>query len=175
MNISDFSRIGRRLFSEGLVGGNFGNMSMRTEGGYYITKTGSYLDADPEQVVLMPLNGRVTPRASSEWRVHTSVYNLTEHCAVVHAHPPYSAAMSLMYDEIITKDSEGQMFAPVIKVVEGKGGTQELADAVADALRQSHVVIAKGHGTFAAGRDLDEAYLYTSLAEHCCKVLHLMR
>ena len=173
--MSDFSRIGRRLFTEGLVGGNFGNMSMISDGGYLITRTGSYLDADPEQVVLMPLHGRVTPGASSEWRVHTAVYNSTDHRAIVHAHPPYSVAMSLMYDEIITKDSEGQMFAPVIEVVDGAGGTQELADNVAKGLAKSHVVIARGHGTFAAGKDLDEAYLYTSLAEHCCRVLQLMK
>ncbi|MDD2470765.1 MAG: fuculose phosphate aldolase, partial [Methanocorpusculum sp.] len=45
--LEDFTRIGRRLFSEHLVGGNFGNMSVRAEEGYFITKTGSYLDADP--------------------------------------------------------------------------------------------------------------------------------
>ena len=34
-----------------------------------------------------------------------------------------------------------------------------------------NVVIARWHGTFTAGKDLDQAYLFTSLAEHCCKVL----
>ena len=54
-------------------------------------------------------------------------------------------------------------------------GSQALADAVAEALCSSKVVIAKGHGTFAAGKSLDEAYLFTSLAEHCCKVLYLLK
>lgn len=170
-----FSRIGRRLFSEHLVGGNFGNMSVLSPEGYFITKTGSYLDADPAELVLMPRNGRMTPGASSEWRVHTAVYNATEHEAIVHAHPAHAVALSLLYDTIHTVDSEGKLFASEIHVVEGACGTQALADAVADALVKSKIVIAKGHGTFAAGKSLDEAYLFTSLAEHCCKVLYLMQ
>ncbi|HJK27432.1 MAG TPA: class II aldolase/adducin family protein, partial [Methanocorpusculum sp.] len=82
-------------------------------------------------------------------------------------------ALSLLVEnEILTIDSEGKMLAPSIAVVDGAPGTQELADAVAAGLSCANVVIARGHGTFAAGKDLDQAYLYTSLAEHCCKVLH---
>ena len=173
---NDFPRIGKRLFSEHLVGGNFGNMSERSEDGYFITKTGSYLDADPEQIVLMPLNGRVTPGASSEWRVHTAVYNASKHQAIVHAHPPYAVALSLLTEgEIVTIDSEGKLLAPTIQVVDGPCGSERLADVVGDGLKTANVVIARGHGTFAAGRDLDQAYLYTSLAEHCCKVLYLTK
>jgi len=174
--LEDFPRIGKRLFSEHLVGGNFGNMSVKTEEGYFITKTGSYLDADPAQIILMPLNGRVTPGASSEWRVHTAVYNASEHQAIVHAHPPYAVALSLISDtEIVTIDSEGKLLAPEIRIVDGPCGSQHLADVVAQSLETANIVIARGHGTFAAGRDLDQAYLYTSLAEHCCRVLHLTK
>ncbi len=169
----EFTRIGRRLFTEHLVGGNFGNMSVVTPEGYFITHTGSYLDSEPAEIVLMPRNGRMTPGASSEWRVHTAVYNATEHQAIVHAHPQYAVALSLVMNSIKTVDSEGQLLAPEIAVVEGACGTQDLADAVADGLTKSKIVIARGHGTFAAGKNLDEAYLYTSLAEHCCKVLYL--
>jgi len=172
--LEDFTRIGRRLFSEHLVGGNFGNMSVRAEDGYFITKTGSYLDADPAQYVLMPLNGKVTPGASSEWKVHTAVYNASNHQAIVHAHPPYAVSLSLVLDsDIVTIDSEGKLLAPEIQVVEGPCGSQNLADVVAEGLKSAHIVIARGHGTFAAGCDIDQAYLYTSLAEHCCKVLYL--
>lgn len=169
----EFSRIGNRLFREHLVGGNFGNMSLRSETGYFITRTGSYLDADPAQIVLMPMNGRVTPGASSEWRVHTAIYTeCPDHLAIVHAHPPHAVALSLLADtEVVTIDSEGKMLAPSISIANGEPGTQELADSVAAGLRTSHVVIARGHGTFAAGKDLDQAYLFTSLAEHCCTIL----
>ena len=63
------------------------------------------------------------------------------------------------------------MLSPAIAVVDGAPGTQELANLITDRLRSANVVITRGHGTFAAGKDLDQAYLFTSLAEHCCKVL----
>ena len=76
-----------------------------------------------------------------------------------------------MTDEIVPVDSEGQMLCPMISVVSAKPGSKELAQEVASALQLRNVVIARGHGTFAAASSLDEAYLYTSLAEHACRVL----
>jgi len=46
---------------------------------------------------------------------------------------------------------------------------------VAGILARSKLVIVRGHGTFAAGKSLDEAYQFTSLAEHSCRVLALKR
>ena len=171
----EFERIGKRLFSEHLVGGNFGNISLLTgDDGFYIKRTGAYLDVAAEPV-FVPLVGEVPPDASSEYRVHRQVYRKTPHTAIVHAHPPAAVALSLVLDEIWPEDSEGKMFCPMIPVVYGEPGSQEIADSVSDALGPSKLVIARGHGTFAAGRTLDEAYLYTSLAEHACRVLAIKR
>jgi L-fuculose-phosphate aldolase len=171
MYSGEFERIGRRLFAEHLVGGNFGNISVRDGmNGFYIKRTGAYLDVATEPL-FVPLSGEVPAGASSEYRVHREIYTKTGHLAVVHAHPPVAVALSLVRDTIRPEDSEGIMFCPVITVVCGEPGSQELADAVANALVSSKLVIARGHGTFAAGKSLDEAYLYTSLAEHACRVL----
>lgn len=174
MQHTDFERIGCRLFNEGLVGGNFGNMSIRIDSGYLITRTGSYLDEPGELVAV--IEGEPVPKgASSEYRVHKAIYADTGHAAIVHAHPSCAVAASLCMDRIIPIDSEGQMLCPEIAVVQGAPGTQELADAVAAALRSANLAIARGHGTFAAGRTLDEAYLYTSLAEHASRVIFYKR
>jgi L-fuculose-phosphate aldolase len=170
MQDKEFVRIGVRLFTEGLVGGNFGNMSLREGEGYLITGTGTYLD-DPGDLVFAPLEGPAPAGASSEYRVHQAVYRRSEHRAIVHAHPAYAVAASLALDRVVPRDSEGEMLCPVIPVVEGAPGTQELADNVAAALSEGHLVIARGHGTFAAGKSLEQAYLYTSLAEHACRVI----
>lgn len=170
MQDEDCVRIGKRLFTEGLVGGNFGNMSRREGDGFLITRTGSYLD-DPGDLVLVPCEGAAPKGASSEYRVHQAVYRLSPHRAIVHAHPAHAVAASLACGRIIPMDSEGEMLCPEIAVVGGAPGTQELADNVAAALKDAHLVIARGHGTFAAGKSLDEAYLYTSLAEYSCRVL----
>jgi len=49
----------------------------------------------------------------------------------------------------------------------------ELARNVAAALSRVKVVVARGHGTFAVGDTLREAYLLTSLAEHASRVILL--
>ncbi|MCK9579531.1 MAG: aldolase [Methanoregula sp.] len=175
MSASEFERIGKRLFAEHLVGGNFGNMSVRVgDAGFFIKRTGAYLDVAGEPV-LVPFDGPAPADASSEYRVHREVYKLTPPLAIVHAHPPAAIAASLVLDEIIPEDSEGLMFCPKIPVVTGAPGSQEVADNVADALVHSKLVIARGHGTFTAGKTLDEAYIFTSLAEHSCRVLAIKK
>jgi L-fuculose-phosphate aldolase len=175
MYSGEFERIGKRLFAEHLVGGNFGNISMRSgPDGFFIKRSGTYLDVADEPV-FVTFKGDVPREASSEYRVHLEVYRQTGFDAIVHAHPPHAIAASLVMDEIIPEDSEGKMFCQKIPVVPGTPGSQELADNVARALSSSKLVIVRGHGTFAAGMTLDEAFVYTSLAEHSCRILQLKR
>lgn len=169
----EFSRIGSRIFTESLVGANFGNMSLRSGDGFYITRNGSYLDI-PEEPVYVPLEGPVPDQASSEYRVHWQIYRMTAYHAVVHAHPPHAVALSLSNESIIPVDIEGIMFCPILLVVEGKPGSEELAVNITRVLLSSGVAIARGHGTFAGGNNLDEAYIRTSLAEHSCRILNLI-
>ena len=169
----EFQRIGKRLFAEHLVGGNFGNISIKKgNDGFFIKPTGAYLNVATE-LVFVPLEGDVPETASSEYRVHREVYRKTNHVALVHAHPPFAVAASLVMDKIVPEDSEGELFCPEIPVIHGEPGSQEIADAVVNVLLRSNLVIARGHGTFAAGKTLDEAYVFTSLAEHSCRVLAL--
>lgn len=169
---SEFERIGKRLFSEGLVGANFGNISVRADRGLYVTRLGCYLD-DPGKPVFVPIEGLAPPEASSEYRVHREVYRKTRHNAIVHAHPPHAVAASLLFDEILPRDSEAELLCPVIPVVSGRPGSDDLARVVSDTLCLSRLVLVQGHGTFAAGKTLDEAYILTSLAEYSCRVLWL--
>lgn len=174
MYSAEFERIGKRLFAEHLVGGNFGNMSVRDGDGFYIKRTGTCLDV-PGEPVYVPLDGPVPRQASSEYRVHREVYRKTPCRAIVHAHPPYTIAASLVRDMIVPEDSEGLMFCQKIPVVCGDPGTDEVARTVSDALVRGKLVVARGHGTFATGDTLDEAYFMTSLAEHSCRVLALKK
>ena len=168
----EFERIGKRLFQENLVGANFGNMSVRGEGGFFITRTGAYLDAR-EMPVFVPDTGDAPREASSEYRVHRVVYREAPHSAIVHAHPVHAVAASLDTDLIRPVDSEGGMFCPEIPVVAGDPGTDAIAENVAGARKNSHIVIVRGHGTFAVGKTLDEAYIYTSIADYACRILLL--
>ena len=65
------------------------------------------------------------------------------------------------------------MVCAQMQVVTGAPGSIGMAQNVAKALVEHRVVIVRGHGTFAAGKTLEEAYIMTSLAEHSCQVLIL--
>lgn len=169
------ARVGRRVLAEGLVSGNFGNASVRTgAAGFLVKRSGAYLD-DPGPLVLVPLEGAIPRDASREALVHRAIYNITPHQAILHVHPPYAVTLSLDHDEIIPVDPEGLLLCPRIPVVAGEPGSQLLGDRIAHALLHGKIVIARGHGTFAAGKDLEEAYLVTSAAEHSCRILYLAR
>jgi L-fuculose-phosphate aldolase len=75
---SEIERIGKRLFAEGLLGASFGNMSVRSGNGFFITRSGSYLDV-PKSPVYVPMEGDVPEHASNEYRVHRATYGITNH------------------------------------------------------------------------------------------------
>ena len=166
----ELARIGRRVLAEGLVSGNFGNASVRAGAGFLIKRTGAYLD-DPGPLVPVPFEGDIPPGASHESLVHRTILNLTPHGAILHTHPPYAVILSFDHEEIIPLDPEGALLCPRIPVVTGDPGSQGLGDRLAHALMHGRIAIARGHGTFAAGKTLEEAYLVTSAAEHACRIL----
>jgi L-fuculose-phosphate aldolase len=174
MRDSEAERIGRRLHAEGLVSGNFGNLSVRDGDAFYIKRKNAYLDV-PGTLVFVPLGGPFPGDASRESLMHQEIYRATPAGAIVHAHPPHAIALSYLSDEVKPRDCEGEMLCPVIRVVEGALGTPALAHTVAEALRKSPAVIVRGHGTFAIGTTLDEAYVITSAVEHACRILILLR
>ena len=174
MQDTEFERIGKRLIQEGLLGGNFGNMSLRCEDGFYITASGSFLDRPGELVHVSWATGPGAG-ASSEYRVHQKIYEEVDGTAIVHAHPPFAVAASFGGDAIVPIDSEGKMFLPSIPVVDGEPGTEALAESVGEKSRISPVVIARGHGTFACAQSLEKAYLLTAITEHAAKVLYYRR
>ena len=167
---AELARVGRRVIAEGLVSGNFGNASIRSRDGFLVKRTGAYLD-DPGPLVPVPFEGDLPAGASREARIHRAIYLETSHGAVLHAHPVFAVTLSFSREKIVPLDPEGLLLCPRIPVVAGVPGSQKLGDRVAEALMEGKITIARGHGTFAAGKDLEEAYLVTSAAEYACRIL----
>jgi len=166
-------RVGKRVVMEGLVTGNFGNFALRGDLGFWTKRNGAYLD-QAEDLVFVPDTGEIPPEASRESRVHAEIFRSTGHDAVLHTHPPCLVAASFTRAVIIPIDAEGLLLCPSIPVVEGLCGSETLGRVVACALQDGAIAVARGHGAFAAGSTLEEAYLVTSAAEHACRVLHLL-
>ena len=175
----EISRLGKKLIQTGLTSSRFGNISLLNGDKIFITCTGSMLDElDEDGVVEVDLRGSCPEDAiaSSEICVHRAVYQCTSHQAIVHTHAPYAVAASLLEArEVLPPDSEGRIFLGPMPIVAGGMGSGALAAAVSSALQDHKACIARGHGVFAAGSGLKEAYTAAAMAEHSAQIGYLVK
>jgi len=175
----EISLFGKKVVNSGLTSSRFGNISIASGELIYITCTGSMLDElTEEQIVTVDLSGACENDriANSETCVHRAVYLATANKAIIHTHSPYSVAESLLeQSEVVPLDGEGLIFLGSMPVVEGHFGTDELATAVSSALKSHNACIARGHGVFAAGKGLKDAYTIACMAEHSAQVRYLVK
>jgi L-fuculose-phosphate aldolase len=174
----EIARFGKKAVASGLTSSRFGNISLRREGRVFITSAGSMLDElDRNQVVEVGLTEGCCPKnASSETCVHLAIYRSTSFQAVIHTHSPYAVALSLLEEGSVEPiDGEGLIFLGVMPIVLGGFGTEELAESVSSALKGRNACIARGHGVFAGGKSLTDAYTAACMAEHSSQVRYLVR
>lgn len=174
----EVARFGKKAVASGLTNSRFGNISLRCGGRIFITSTGSMLDElDYNQVVEVGLTEGLCPKnASSETCVHLAIYRSTSFQAVIHTHSPYAVALSLLEEGFVEPiDGEGMIFLGAMPIVLGGFGTEELAESVSTALKSCNACIARGHGVFAGGKSLSDAYTAACMAEHSSQVRYLVR
>ncbi len=175
----EIARFGKKAVSSGLTSSRFGNISVLKGKNIFITCTGSMLDElDEAQVAEVDLSGPCPQDriASSETCVHRAIYQHTSAKAVMHTHSPYAVTLSLLeMNSVEPIDSEGRHFLGTMPIVEGFFGSVDLADSVTSALHDHAACIARGHGVFAAGGSLTEAYAIACMAEHSSQVKYLVQ
>jgi len=151
--------IARRLSAEGLNRGASGNVSVRREGGLWITPSARPPETMTEDdIVAMDMDGgwKGERRPSSEWRFHRDILAARPDVgAVVHAHPVNATALAV----------HGRGIPPFHYMVALAGGndircapyatfgTQALSDHVLRALEGRRACLMAHHGIVACGRD----------------------
>ncbi len=135
-----------------------------------ITPTGAELGRlEASQIPLVDLEGAVIDgelEPSSEIALHLGIYRRYGAGAVVHTHAPMSTAVACVLDELpcvhyAMVDLGGSVPVAPYRTF----GTQELADAVCDAIEGHTAVLMSNHGTLAYGDDLAGAAARTRLLE----------
>lgn len=170
-----FREIGRDLYVQGLISSHGGNLSLRFGDRVIIKRRGAQLGRlKPHDLVETGLekNDSGVALASTELLVHRAIYQATPALAIVHCHPRTAIAFSLSRDEIVPVDNEASYMLKKVPVVteEFASGTPEMAHKVAEALRAYKIVMLRGHGSFATGQTLDEAFHWTSTLEEACQI-----
>jgi L-fuculose-phosphate aldolase len=176
--LEQFQRIGRDLFLAGVVSSHGGNMSVRMGDRILITRRGSMIGQLEERDLIetdLDENDSNVALASTEIGVHRAIYQSTSALAIIHTHPPNRIAQSLVKDEIVPIDSEGSYLLHKVPVVhtELTAGSKEVAELLPKWLAEYDLVMLRGHGPFAIGHLLEEAYQLTSVFEMTCKIMTL--
>jgi L-fuculose-phosphate aldolase len=147
----------------GINKGTSGNISVRGEGGFYVSPTGiAYAGMTPDQIVFMnwdaTYEGAVMP--SSEWRFHRDLLQARADLnAVVHTHSTCATAVSVMNRDI-------PALHYVVAAAGGNNircakyetfGTAELGDAILVAMKDRRGCLLAHHGVVAGGMNLGKA------------------
>jgi len=178
--VERFQHVGSALYQRGLENSHSGNLSVRIGSRLLITRRGSTLgfleEGDIVETGLEEDDSGIA-LASSEVGVHRAIYQGTTAQAVVHTHQIAATALSFIMDEIIPIDVEGSYILrkiPVVECEEGSG-SKEMEEKLPPALRDYKIVMLKGHGAFAIGDHLEEAWHYSEGLQNIARIIYMAK
>jgi L-fuculose-phosphate aldolase len=156
---------GKKVVERGLAVGSGGNLSFRTPGTetFSITGTGTQLDdLNVDSFAKMNLNGDHLSgvKPSSEFRVHLESYLSRPDVNVcIHLHPQASVlAAALDLDTKFLTIDHVYYLRKVTRIPWIRSGTQEIANACAEAAKESNVIILENHGCVVLANSVALAY-----------------
>ncbi|HMN60925.1 MAG TPA: aldolase [Anaerolinea sp.] len=170
-----FVEIGRDLYTQNMISSHGGNLSLRVGDRVIIKRRGAQLGNLKMHDLIetgIEKNDSGVALASTELLAHRTIYMQTPALAIVHCHPRTAIAFSLSRDEIVPIDNEASYLLKKVPVIteEFASGTPEMARKLADALQSYKIVMLRGHGSFATGQTLDEAFHWSSTLEESCQI-----
>jgi L-fuculose-phosphate aldolase len=164
--IEQLIEVGRDAVGRGLVLASGGNLSARRPGGdeFVVTGSGTWLDRlRPDDFTVMGLDGSIRDgdsNPSSEWKLHQRTYRVRPDVgAIVHLHPQMSVLIDALGQPIrlITLDHTYYL-RHVASLPYALSGSDELAEAAAEASRDCDALILGYHGSSTLGDTVGMAY-----------------
>jgi len=156
----------KAVAASGLVVGSAGNLSVRVGDEMLITPRRYDLGkVEPDDCVRIRLeDGAVTEapencEPSSETPLHCAAYAACEGAeAVVHTHSYFATVLSTLVDEIPAVHYGTLAFGGRVRVAKyATFGTEELADAVAEALTDRRAALLANHGAVTVAKTVEQA------------------
>ena len=166
---------GKLLFERRLISGWGGNLSRR-HGEHQFLITGQHAPLGfltTKHLVRIDRDGRSeeeSQRPSSETPMHLAIYAGTDAQVIVHTHPPMVLAFSLTHETFVPISFEEKYTIGEVPIIFHDTPTVTQPEKVVSELKYHPVIILKGHGAVAIGKDFEEAFLLTDLLEeavHC--------
>jgi L-fuculose-phosphate aldolase len=168
-----------RLRAAGYNDAQIGNASLRDGARFWITPSGAFGDAaGRDDLIACEVDGNCPDTVSLDAPVHREVYRqLPDVGAVLHTHGPHSVAVSFAGRDFEPPDFEGARLlgsVPVLKVARDAHLEQAPAK-VAEALGSYPVCILGGHGVYARGETIRDAYRWTTTLELSARIFVIAR
>jgi L-fuculose-phosphate aldolase len=168
---------GKRLLSEGLVSGTWGNVSIRIDDQFMaITPSGrDYEDLKPGDIVIVnyltgKYEGSVKP--SSEKELHCEIYRTRKNIyAIIHTHQPNASTVAAARREVPPiLDDMAQIIGPGVRVADyALPSTKSIVKKTVRALNGRMAALMANHGAVCIGRDIDEAFVVCQVLEKVCR------
>lgn len=169
----------QRLRADGYNDAATGNASVRRGQRFWITPSSAVREAVmPVDLIACGLDAPLPEGASLDTPIHREVYRQQPDTgAVLHSHGPHSVAVSFAGRDFEPADFEGARLLGNVPVVTVKPDAhQEQAPAaVADALSVSPICIVVGHGVYARGSTIRDAYRLTMTLELSARIFVIAR
>lgn len=167
------------LYAAQLITATGGNVSLRIPGSEEAWITPSQLfkgDLAPEILVRIGMDGRAIDEGarspSSEALMHTAVFQAKpEARAIIHCHAPSATILVNVGLPFLPISTEAAFFQNIGRIPFTMPGTQNLADAVVEAMGDGWAVLMKNHGLLVAGRSLRRAADMAEIIERTCEVI----
>ena len=182
--LAEVRDVGRYTVERGLVDSFFGNISYRVGDTIYISQTAASLDELAGCIDPVPAGNRSTTgiTASSELLAHRRVYDATGARAILHGHPKFAVAMSMLCEELSCpvkdcwKDCDRVRMLGDTPIVAGEIGAGGLAVRVPPVIGGPGKAIVYGHGVFTVGRTgFEEAFRALVGVEDMCRADYFLR
>jgi len=165
----------------GLNRGTSGNVSLRSEQGFFITPSGiNPSDLVLDSIVEMDFEGNVLSgkNPSSEWRFHRDILkNKLDVNAVIHTHSTYATAFSCLripmppFHYMIAAAGGADIKCANYAVF----GSQELSDNVLKSLYSRRACFLANHGMIAAGSSLKKALVVAAEVESLAQQFMILK
>ncbi|WP_121066108.1 class II aldolase/adducin family protein [Chachezhania antarctica] len=173
----------RWMNDRGINQGTSGNISVRVPDAILITPSGVPYDRmTPEMIIRLPPEGEPDMggdlRPSTEWRFHQRLLAARpDMSATVHAHPAHATAVAMQGRPIPACHymiaAFGGNDVPITPYA--MFGSSELAEHVAEAMRNRHGCLMTNHGATVVGESLDRALWRMEELENLARVDLLSR
>ena len=176
----EICEIGRRIYNDGFVAANDGNISIKVdEDTYFVTPTGvskGYMT--PEMICKVDKNLNMKEpnkwKPSSEVKMHLRVYQERPDVkAVVHAHPPIATSFAIAgipLDKLIMP--EAVIFLGAVPIAEyGTPSTMEIPDSLMPYIQDYDAILLANHGALSFGVDLNTAFFRMESTEFYAKLM----